>query len=143
MRRASDKIIRMSIVATAIVAWLSISNHCAIGGLIGPKTQSSVTIMHCHNNQTSPSKKSGNEEEMPCCKILRATITDAAKLVQATNKNLLPIQSWIVAEIIFADEAVLHLTSQELDTGPPFAASFTESVLQRSILAHAPPVSLS
>lgn len=31
----------------------------------------------------------------------------------------------------------------ELGTGPPFACSFAESVLQRSILAHAPPVALS
>ncbi len=98
--------------------------------------------MHCHGDQPSPQKK-GGEEEMPCCKVLRATVTDGAKLVQVTSKNLVPIPGCTVAEIIVADEAVSHLTSQELDTGPPFAASFAESVLQRSLLAHAPPVSLS
>jgi hypothetical protein len=41
--------------------------------------------------------------------------------------------------------AVLHgqMHTLGLDTGPPNALSFSESVLQRSILAHAPPISLS
>jgi hypothetical protein len=94
--------------------------------------------MHCHGNEPSPSKKS-SDEEMPCCKVLHATLTGEAKIVQVASKDFLPIQGWIVAEILFADEAELHRSTQELDTGPPFAETFTESVLQRSILAHAPP----
>jgi hypothetical protein len=95
--------------------------------------------MHCHGGQPLPSKKSG-DEQIPCCKMLRATITNGAKSVQVASKDYLPIQNWIVAEIIFADEPQLHRAPQELDTGPPFADSFAESVLQRSILAHAPPL---
>ncbi len=78
---------------------------------------------------------------MPCCKMLRATITSEAKVVEVASKTFLPIQDWIVAELISAAEP--QLSPLELDTGPPFAGSFAESVLQRSILAHAPPVSLS
>ena len=138
MRRARDKAIRISIVLTTIVAWLSISNHCALGGMIAAGTQPAMAPMHCHGNQPSPAKKSG-EEEVPCCKILRATLAGQGKIVHVASKDFLPIQSWIVAEIIFADQAQLHRATQELDTGPPFAGSFAESVLQRSILAHAPP----
>ena len=94
--------------------------------------------MHCHGNQPAPSKKS-SEEEMPCCKLLRATVTSDAKTVQVANKNFLLVQIEIIAKIIFANEAQLHRTPLELDTGPPFSRSFAESVLQRSILAHAPP----
>jgi hypothetical protein len=36
-----------------------------------------------------------------------------------------------------------HIRTLGLDTGPPKAVSFSESVLQRSLLAHAPPFSLS
>jgi len=122
-----------------MVAWFSISNHCAVGALIA-KTHSSVAPMHCHGNQPMPSKKS-SEEEMPCCKMFRATITSEAKVVDVASKTFLPIQDWIVVELISAAEP--QLSPLELDTGPPFASSFAESVLQRSILAHAPPVSLS
>ena len=139
MRRARDKAIRISVVLTTIVAWFSISNHCALGGLIA-KTNSAVAPMHCHGNQPTPSKKS-NRDEMPCCKILRATITGEAKVVEIASQNFVPIQTWIVAELISTSEK--ELSPLELDTGPPFAGSFAESVLQRSILAHAPPASLS
>ncbi len=89
-----NKIIRLAVVLTTMVAWFSISNHCAVGGLIA-KANSAVAPMHCQ------------------------------------------IQDWIVVELISAAET--QLSPLELDTGPPFAGSFAESVLQRSILAHAPP----
>jgi hypothetical protein len=142
MRRARDKAIRISVVLTTVVAWLSISNHCAIGALVAAKTQSPTAQMHCHGSQPSPSKENG-DEKMPCCNVLRATLAGQGKIVQVASKDFLPIQSWIIAQIIFADEPQSHRTANELDTGPPFAGSFAESVLQRSILAHAPPVSLS
>jgi hypothetical protein len=130
------KLSRFVVVLFTLLAWVSISNHCALGGLIVTKTQSARAVMHCHGNQPSPSKKS-SEEEMPCCKVLRATITGEAKIVEVASKDFLPIQSWIVAELVFAAET--QLPPLELDTGPPFADSFAESVLQRSLLAHAPP----
>ena len=127
------------VVTLTLAAWFSISNHCVLGGLIAAKTQSAMAAMHCHGGQPLPSKKSG-DEEMPCCKMLRATVTGQAKIVQVASKDYLRIQNWIVAEIIFADEPQLHRAPQELDTRPPFADSFAESVLQRSLLAHAPPL---
>lgn len=142
MRRARDKAIRISVVLTSIVAWLSISNHCAVGATIAAKTQSQIAQMHCHGSQPSPSKKSG-DEEMPCCKVLRATLAGQGKILQDASKDFLPIQSWIVGQVILADGPQAHHAANELDTGPPFAGSFAESVLQQSILAHAPPSSLS
>lgn len=141
VKRTRDKLIPVSIVVVTGLAWMSVSNHCALGAVIA-KTNSTVAPMHCHGNQPAPSKKN-SQEEMPCCKLLRATVTSDAKIVQGANKNFLPLQIGIIAELIFANEALLHRTPLELDTGPPFADSFAESVLQRSILAHAPPSSLS
>src|ERR1700732_5396108 len=80
MRRTRDKVIRISVVLTTIVALFSISNHCAVGGMVAVKTRSPAAQMHCHGNQPSPSKKS-SEEEMPCCKVLRATLADQGKIV--------------------------------------------------------------
>ena len=135
VKRTRDKLIPVSIVVVTGLAWISISNHCALGALIA-KTDSAVAPMHCHGNQPAPSKKS-NDDEMPCCKMLRATITSEAKIVEAASQNFVPIQNWIVAEVISAPAT--QLSPLELDTGPPFAGSFAESVLQRSVLAHAPP----
>ncbi len=139
VNQRTAKLCRVVVVLVSLTAWFSISNHCAVGALVATKTQSAMAPMHCHGNQPSPSKKSG-EEEMPCCKMLRATITGAAKIVPVASKDFLPIQSWIVAEAIFRDKAQLYRTPEELDTGPPFVGSFAESVLQRSILSHAPPL---
>jgi hypothetical protein len=127
---------RIAIVAVNIVAWFSISNHCALGALITAKTQSAMVPMHCHGNQPSPANKSG-KEEMPCCKLLRATVASETKTVQALARDFLPIQTWIAPELFSAPKTLL--VPLELDTGPPFAGSFAESVLQRSVLAHAPP----
>ena len=135
VKRTRDKLIPVSIVVVTGLAWISISNHCALGALIA-KTDSAVAPMHCHGNQPAPSKKS-NDDEMPCCKMLRATITSEAKIVEAASQNFVPIQNWIVAEVISAPAT--QLSPLEFDTGPPFSRSFAESVLQRSILAHAPP----
>ena len=137
VKRTRDKLIRVSIVVVTGLAWISISNHCALGALVS-ETQPAMAPMHCHGNPPAPSKKK-SDEEMPCCKLLRATVVSDAKIVQGASKNFLPVQIGIIAEIIFANEARLHRTPLELDTGPPFAGSFAESVLQRSILAHAPP----
>jgi len=140
VNQQTAKLHRVAVVSLTLVAWFSISNHCALGGLIAATAQPAMVPMHCHGNQPTPSKKSG-EEEMPCCKMLRATLTSEAKVVEVASKNFLPVERWIVADLISAAEP--QLSPLELDTGPPFAGSFAESVLQRSILAHAPPVSLS
>ncbi len=119
-----DKLIRVSIVVVTSLAWISITNHCALGALI-PKINSAMAPMHCHGNQPAPSKKS-SDDEMPCCKMLRATITSEAKIVEAASQNFVPIQNWILSEVISAPATQL-------------SPLFAESVLQQSILAHAPP----
>src|SRR5712691_2950620 len=110
VKQTRDKMIRVAVVLSTMVAWFSISNHCALGAAIA-KSNSTVEPMHCHGNQPTPSKKN-SEEEMPCCKMLRATLAGQAKVVDVATKDYLPIQSWIVAEINFADEAQLRRATQ-------------------------------
>jgi hypothetical protein len=142
MRRVRNQTTRIFVVLATMVAWFSISSHCAFSTLVAAKTQSAIPQMHCHGSPPAPAKRSG-EEEMPCCKVLCATLASQGKIIQIASKDFLPVQSWIVTEKIFADEAQLHRAPQELDTGPPGENSFVQSVLQRSILVHAPPLSLS
>ncbi len=137
VKRARYNVIRFVVVLATMVAWFSISNHCALGGAI-VKTKSAVAPMHCHGNQPAPSKKS-SDEEMPCCKMLRATLPALQKNAAAYDMSAFVLQPYVVDLVLFAEQ--FHGTRPlEFDTGPPFSRSFAELVLQRSILAHAPPV---
>jgi hypothetical protein len=141
VKQTCHKVVRLAIVLTTITAWFSISNHCTVGALVAVAKAQSAPRMHCHGSEPSPSKKS-SDGEMPCCKVLRATTTNNAKTLQPPNHDFLGFQSWITSDMAFSGEASSYSPIQELDTGPPFATSFAESVLQRSILAHAPPLFL-
>ena len=89
--------------------------------------------MHAQKQPPEPS----HSTDLPCCKTLAATralaITYAAK------------DCFAVGQIEFCDDRsvifpAVHLTAGVvLDTGPPGAPTFAELVLQRSVLAHAPP----
>jgi len=63
----------------------------------------------------------------------------AAKKLIDYDTGLLALQPYFVAPLILRNQPKVTLPSGEFDTGPPFAKTFAESILQRSILAHAPP----
>lgn len=74
----------------------------------------------------------------PCCKELRAVASPVAKSIALVPR--LEGSRDYAAEI-FLPPPHVAIEAFALDTGPPGAITFAESVLQRSILAHAPPVS--
>jgi hypothetical protein len=91
--------------------------------------------MHVKSSDQAPSKQ--KDTALPCCKTLRAvTVTKISVAANALD--------FVLKE--YLSDATLFLLSQPpgsllaLDTGPPRALSFSETVLQRSILAHAPPL---
>jgi hypothetical protein len=135
VHRRFAMVCRVFVVLSTLAAWLSISNHCAVGALIA--TQGAVAPMHCHGK--SPSEKN-SQGGMTCCKVLRATFVAGVKIVKNSNNILLPVPKWIAAELISSNKVQFHRVPVELDTGPPATPSFAESVLQRSLLVHAPPV---
>jgi hypothetical protein len=130
---------RASVVVVTLAGWFLISNHCALAALKG--RQNGAAHASCHANIPAPGKLPAKDEQTPCCKLLRATVVkDSASVVQ--NGLIFSLQPYFVGLIVFPEQ--LHWSqSFELDTGPPFSGSFAESVLQRSILAHAPPFVLS
>ena len=138
VKRTRDKLITVSIVVVTGLAWISISNHCALGALIA-KTESAVAPMHCHGNQPAPSKENSGEE-MPCCKVLRATIAKDRSMVQYPVMSAQPIQYPAVVEILLFSSSQPSGISNEFDTGPPFALSFAELIFQRTLFSHAPPL---
>jgi len=73
-----------------------------------------------------------------CCKILRAVVFAKAKDWARDDGKFrdanFPVQTAVL--VLYQSLAVALLL---LDTGPPGAFSFAELILQRSLLAHAPP----
>jgi hypothetical protein len=110
-------------------AWFFISNHCALAAM--ENANSAPAHAHCHGS-TAPTKN----EHVPCCKVLSALVVKGVSV--DGNGLAFSLQQYLVGLVDFPEQ--LHWPqSFELDTGPPFSSSFAEYVLQRSILAHAPP----
>ncbi len=138
LSRRINKLSRMVTVLLTLLAWFSISNHCLFGAMLATG-QSAMASMHCHGDPSSPSKSGDGKDRLPCCKVLRATITSQVKLAPATGEDLYLSSSSILAESIRTNDAQFHRAPLHPDAGPPLAVSFAESVLQQSIFAHAPP----
>jgi len=128
--------IRGVIVAIAICSWFAISNHCAFSTLaLEANTTESACPFHSQPAKTPPPPAG-----IQCCKILRAVVPTVTKGWARNDAGVSDVD-------LYFEELAIIANSQSatspllLDTGPPGARSFAELILQRSILAHAPPVS--
>jgi hypothetical protein len=121
-------------VVLTLIAWFSLSNHCALGAAAAvSEAASSSCPMHSAPANKKPATKT------PCCKDVRAVV---AKGVAASAGGARLIGTRDYATEIFAQQPVrVAILFKNLDTGPPGWLSFAESVLQESLPAHAPPVS--
>jgi hypothetical protein len=132
-----SRIVCLPVVAIGLLAWLAITNHCAIAAVEGAAR---MPMPSCHTmapSNQSPAKHN-QKSEVECCKILRATLLTLSSNVAATYALVFSAHDYGVTLITAAEESRFTRVF-EWDTGPPGADSFAESVLQRSILAHAPP----
>jgi hypothetical protein len=125
----------LTVIITAL-AWFVISNHCALAEVQGAsKAKTSCRQPCCGDQQPAKSKSETGTE---CCKTLNATLVVAKKLV-GYETSLFALQFYFVAPELLLNNSKAADRGTELDTGPPFAKTFAELTLQRSILAHAPP----
>lgn len=127
------------IALVTAVAWFLAANHCAVASFAAPLTAASTGHEHCGGSSDTPAdqEKPNDCDGLNCCKSLSAPASFAKKLV-GYDKAFYAIKDYVVSQIVFLTEQ--HDASiSELDTGPPPAHGFAESVLQRSLLAHAPP----
>jgi hypothetical protein len=127
---------RLLIIVITAVSWFVISNHCVLAEFKGvPKAKASCHQPCCGDQ---PPAKSKSETGIECCKTLNATLVVAKKLV-GYDTSLFALQFYFVAPEFLLNNSKAADRGTELDTGPPFAKTFAELTLQRSILAHAPP----
>ncbi len=133
----SASMARLVTVIITAVAWFFISNHCVLAELQdAPKAKTSCHQPCCGGQ---PPAKSKSESAVECCKTLRVTLSGAAKDFAGYDTSLFALQLYFIGPVISTNDSG-PIPVLELDTGPPFVTTFVESVLQRSILAHAPPV---
>lgn len=130
-------ILRAPIVLLAVLAWLAVSNHCALASFEGSAGMIAAPSCHGMHDSHAPAKQK-QQGDVECCKILRATLPSLAKNLVAQPASAFAIQTWFVTLVRMSEQPRLIL-QLELDTGPPESASFAETVLQQSLLAHAPP----
>jgi len=125
---------RFAVVAIAICSWIAVSNHCAFAA-VASEIDDSQTECPFHSK---PAKQKEQSSQVQCCKVLRAVVfaktkdwaRDDAKFCDAI---------FTVQAGGFVAYSLPALAPLLLDTGPPGAFSFAELILQRSLLAHAPP----
>jgi hypothetical protein len=135
--------LRASFSLVAAAALLLGSNHCVLACFVpAPAADAPAEHAHCAAMQNSApadeQQPSSGCDEMNCCSALSAPVALAKS----------PVSYDALAFTLFAHVLIgtapagedHHPPVLELDTGPPERCSFAEVVLQRSILAHAPPV---
>jgi hypothetical protein len=134
------KSVRLLVVAVSMAAWFVASNHCLLAAT--PATDKAAGCPMHAQKQHAPQPAKGNGcGDLPCCKNLQATAVASAKAI-AKPIWLGALQPFFAIPVTTIEPAERQI-SPILDNGPPGENTFTELVLQRSVRAHAPPVSLS
>jgi hypothetical protein len=128
-------IARCLIIAVAICSWFAISNHCAFAAL-ATKTDSVRVGCPFHSK---PAKQEKQSAGVQCCKILRAVPSVATNSWARNDARFSEADRYHDERALIAAYSQTTLAPLFLDTGPPDAHSFAELILQRSLLAHAPP----
>lgn len=160
--------LRGAVVIVSSLAWLAATNHCVLasGRLDSAipalnktaRGDAAVAVSLCQgvarmsddgkmpsgcpmHAKHRPTQKQNGCGDLPCCKNLQATPSGTAKPV-ASPSWVGRFSAFLTQALDVDDPPPAHLAFCS-GTGPPLAESFSELVLQRSILAHAPPVFLS
>lgn len=127
---------RICISLVAFSAYAFGSNYCALAPA-APTVVKAPSHAGCPGHD-SPAK-GDKSDDMQCCKEFPPATVAVAKNLVAFDTFGFATQLYFTSAVFTAEQSRAELRPLELDTGPPLAASFAESVLQRSILAHAPP----
>jgi hypothetical protein len=136
-RTRSVSMARLLTVIISASAWFLISNHCVLADVQRVPQAKASCHQPCCGDRAPAKNKTENVTE--CCKTLHATLA-GAKDFAGYDSSLFALQLYFVRPIVFTDDLGASSRVVELGTGPPFVSTFAESVLQRSILAHAPPL---
>jgi hypothetical protein len=126
---------RFLVVAVMMLSWFIITNHCALARLQRHQA-ANESVPSCHKNKQPPGSELPCREMPQCCKAVKASLSGKAEVKFDTSKG--QDQVFAVIQLLSA-QAAQSAVPLLFDHGPPRAESFAETVLQRSLLSHAPP----
>jgi len=118
-----------------LLSWFVITNHCALARLT-PRQTAEEDVPPCHRKKHAPEEKDTPCQEMTLCCKVKAALPGKAEV--KFDASQFEIQVFAVLQVLAA-EVARPVPAVPFDHGPPRAVSFAESVLQRSLLSHAPP----
>jgi hypothetical protein len=126
---------RFLVVAVMLLSWVVITNHCALARMQAQMAAQDEAEC-CHKKGQASEKEAPCRELARCCQAVKASLSGKAEVKFDASK--FQVQFFAILQAPTAQNAK---PAQDLvfDHGPPRAVSFAESVLQRSLLSHAPP----
>lgn len=121
-----------------LAAWFVASNHCALGLMQGAMVQEHQTC--CSHQTQQPTTPAGQAPVKECCQALQGLLPATEKTVVVQPPlDLAPV--WLALDAGWLSTPLEKDEHSGFETGPPGRVhSFAESVLQRSLRSHAPPV---
>lgn len=126
------------LVAVMMLSWFVITNHCALARM-QPHQAMQEDAPPCHKKKQASGTEAPCQEMMQCCKAVKASLPGKAEVKFDPFK--FQVQVFAVLQLLAAQVAQ-PAPPFLFDRGPPRAASFAETVLQRSLLSHAPPLAV-
>lgn len=126
-------VLRADLVALLLVSWFVFTNCCALG-MMPPAAQAATEPAPCCNGKAPP-KQDVPGGPCACCKV-KITSSSAKDGLKVPDAAKLESQRCAIFQVPAARPAPAVFI---LDHGPPGWSSFAETVLQRSLLSHAPP----
>jgi hypothetical protein len=131
-------VVRLLLVLVMGISWFVLANHCVLAVAVA---RAQAPAHNCCGTDKAGDRAPAKERQQgggECCKTLDVTLGPVVKILTGFYCwSVLP--AYLIAPVTLADAAQSTQSATELDTGPPHASNFAETVLQRSILAHAPP----
>ena len=130
-------VVRLAIALVMSLSWFALVNHCELAAATPPEPTQAHSCCEKDKGAEKAPVKDNQHSSIECCKGGHPAIASIGETaLSADLSSVRPAD--LIASVVFPD-APLSANILELDTGPPFATSFAEVVLQRSILSHAPP----
>lgn len=159
MRQIYAKPFRLIASLLVMLSWMVATNHCALGLMavadggenhlgvhrsgVGDQDEDADNCPDDpghHGECPGHDHSKGSGSPGACCQSILAPALVTTKLVSYDSSRV-ALQAFILTVFKLAASLQPRLAPLEIDTGPPPGSiSFAESVLQRSILAHAPPL---
>ena|GEM_PF-1304087 len=125
--------------ALAAISWFALANHCALGlAMVDGHGAAIVAVDDCCASKIPSKPARGEKPAAPCCKTLRIVSVATTEAPTWTARPLFAIaHEEPGAALAPVSQAI---DSFFLDSGPPPGRGALETLLRRSLPAHAPPV---